>query len=388
MVAQIGSVPFSSNFLQSIGPASQIGGMPFNPGFLQGMGPASQVGSANMSLDQIIRAAAPYGQGAIDRAVAQFNQQQQQLASQPPEQPAGDSPLVIAGDGWGWGEGVDQSYHEVDRSVTAGGGGGGGSGGGGASGQDPAGGSSSSGLLGNLPSGTGTNGVGGSNSPQFGALPGVSTAPINYQAPAGTTPQYQGPQGNQQGAGPQGGALAMQQASPQSALDQYKNTAGYQLLNAPGAYQASPGYQYAVDEALGQVQRNASARGLLESGRVMRDMTDRAQGMALQDYGNWWNRQNQLYGDYQNRLAGLAGGPTGADMAYNLGQSQGQNSMQTGSNLGSLFGNQGNSGLGAYTNTGAAQANTMQQAGNTQLQVNSANQGTLLAGAMLNRGQF
>jgi hypothetical protein len=372
MVAQIGSVPFSSNFLQSIGPASQIGGMPFNPGFLQGMGPASQVGSANMSLDQIIRAAAPYGQGAIDRAVAQFNQQQQQLASQPPEQPAGDSPLVIAGDGWGWGEGVDQSYHEVDRSVTAGGGGGGGSGGGGASGQDPA----------------GTNGVGGSNSPQFGALPGVSTAPINYQAPAGTTPQYQGPQGNQQGAGPQGGALAMQQASPQSALDQYKNTAGYQLLNAPGAYQASPGYQYAVDEALGQVQRNASARGLLESGRVMRDMTDRAQGMALQDYGNWWNRQNQLYGDYQNRLAGLAGGPTGADMAYNLGQSQGQNSMQTGSNLGSLFGNQGNSGLGAYTNTGAAQANTMQQAGNTQLQVNSANQGTLLAGAMLNRGQF
>lgn len=233
------------------------------------------------------------------------------------------------------------------------------------------GGSFNSAALGNALSGMPT-------SPSFGSQTPISTAGVNYQPPTG-----------QSISGPQSGVLNMQPASAQNAMNQYLGSAGNQLLGDPSyaRYQQSPGYQYAVDTALGQVQRNASSRGLLESGRVMRDMTDRAQGMALQDYGNWWNRQNQLFGDYQNRLAGLAGGDTGAQNAMQLGTNLGTGTYQTGSNIASLFGNQGSSGLGAFTNTGAAQANTMQNAANTQLQVNSANTSSALAGAM-SRGLF
>lgn len=182
----------------------------------------------------------------------------------------------------------------------------------------------------------------------------------------------------------------MQQADPNSVVNNYLNTAGNQLLGDPSyqRYQQSPGYQYAVDEALNQVQRQGASRGLLDSGRVMRDMTDRAQGMALQDYGNWWNRQNQLYTDYQNRLQGLAGGSVGADQANQLGTNLAQGTYQTGGNLASLFGNQGVAGYGGITNTGAAQSNNLSQAGATQAQIQAANQSTQLAGATMQQRQF
>lgn len=250
----------------------------------------------------------------------------------------------------------------------------GGSSGGGLLGGGGAGGTAQNGSAG-LSTALTPNGSTANNSPS-GIVSGISypnTAPTNYTQPGGAPAPQQG----------NNGALQMQQQSPQNAMNQYLATPGNQLLGDPSyqRFQHSPGYQYAVNEALGQVQSNASARGLLESGRVMRDMTDRAQGMAQQDYGNWWNRQNQLYGDYQNRLAGLAGGDTGAAMANQLGQNLGAGSMQMGSNLGSLFGNQANTGMGGIINTGAAQANSMQMAGNTQAQINAANQSTQLAGA-------
>lgn len=256
----------------------------------------------------------------------------------------------------------------IDRSVSAGGSGGGGGG-------STSGGSSfGSGLF----------------SPTSSATPGASASSVPIlNAP--TTPMigYQQPGGNVS-APTQGGALAMQQADPNSVVNNYLSTAGNQLLGDPSyqRYQQSPGYQYAVDEALKQVQSQGASRGLLDSGRVMRDMTDRAQGMALQDYGNWWNRQNQLYSDYQNRLQGLAGGPVGADQANQLGTNLAQGTYQTGGNLASLFGNQGVAGYGGITNTGAAQSNNLSQAGATQAQIQAANQSTQLAGATMQQRQF
>lgn len=241
------------------------------------------------------------------------------------------------------------------------------------------------------PSGTGQGGISGAGGIPNNSTP-TSASPPNFSAgiqyPNSPPVQYAAPQNPAQQS--QGGVLQMQQQSPQAGLNDYFNTAGYQLLNGPGAaqrFQASPGYQYAVDEALGQVKRNASARGLLESGSVMRDMTDRAQNMANQEYNNWWNRQNQQYGDYQNRLAGLAGGSTGADQANQLGMNLGAGSAQMSSNMGSLFGNMGMAGLSGITNTGAAYANQINQAGNQQAQINSANQATQLAGAISGQPQ-
>lgn len=247
------------------------------------------------------------------------------------------------------------------------------------------------GAGGSMPSGSTSMGSGlfqpTSSATSAGAAP--SSVPI-YNAPSTSGVPYNSPGGLQAAPQSQGGVLAMQQASPQSAINQYQNTAGYQMLgnDQTNQYQQSPGYQYAVNEALRQVQSQGASRGLLDSGRVQRDMTDRAVGMAQQDYGNWWNRQNQLYSDYQNRLAGLAGGSVGADQANQLGTNQSQGTYQTGGNLASLFGNQGVAGYGGITNTGAAQSNNMTQAGATQAQIQAANQSTQLAGATLAQRQF
>lgn len=225
--------------------------------------------------------------------------------------------------------------------------------------------------------------------PAFTSQSSPSSATIGYASPNGNGAAYSGPAAGFQGPGMQGqaGALQMQQANPQAALNAYQNTAGYQLMNAPGAYQQSPGYQYAMDQALGQVQNQASARGMLESGAVIRGMQQTATGLAQQDYGNWWNRQNQLYGDYQNRLQGLAGGPTGSQDAMTAGANLASGNLQTASNLGSLFGNQGTSGMGAYVNTAAAQSGNMINAGQQQANVQAANQATQLAGATLASNQ-
>lgn len=239
---------------------------------------------------------------------------------------------------------------------------------------------SSSPNVGGLLKGLYSGGVSNYSNPTFGVTPYQTGGTLGYQSPPN---QMNAPQGS--------GQLQMQQASPQQAINNYMNTPGYQLMfgqSAADRFHADPGYQYAVNDAMRNVQQNAASRGLLESGRVMRDMTDRAQNMANQQYGNWFNRQNQAYNDYQNRLAGLAGGPTGAEQANQLGQLSGQMNYQTGADLATLFGNQGSAGFGGMVNTGAAQAGNMTSSGNAQAQINATNQATQLAGATLGAGLF
>lgn len=284
-------------------------------------------------------------------------------------------------------------------------------------------GGSSGGMSGSATSGGGSAGSGGSSGgaidrvPSAGALTGAqdmrgnvnstqpnvagllgnmfsgggSGTPVNpqdlqsFNYPNGGNLNYQQPQGGQFGQ-PQGGQLQMQQMSPEQAQQGYQNTPGYQMMFGQGVqdrFQEDPGYQYAQDQAMQQVQRNAASRGLLGSGRVIRDMQDRSMNMANQQYGTWFNRQNQAFNDYQNRLAGLAGGPTGAEQANQMGTNLGQAGLQTGSNLGSLFGGMGTAGMSGIVNTGAAQAGNMNQAGTQSAQLQAANQATRLAGATL-----
>ena len=210
-------------------------------------------------------------------------------------------------------------------------------------------------------------------------LPTSSYFPNQSSQPSGIPGQLPGIQGQ---------PTDMSRATPQSALNSYYQTPGYQLLfggDATQRYQQSPGYQYAVSEAMRQMQQNYASKGLLESGSALRGLQDRAQNMAMQDYDNWLNRQTQMYGDYQNRLAGLAGGSTGAEYAMNLGQNLGQTTSGMGAGLASLFANQGTGGLGAFTNTGAAQTNNLLQAAQMQAQVNAANQATNLSAAIASR---
>lgn len=334
----------------------------------------NQGGSVNTfsSLDEAIRAAAPYGQGAIDQAVANFNAQQ--------------APTVVGqGEGWLTPDELRDRTNALRTRVGANtqpdnnNWGGSSNSRGNISG--PAAGAASGGLL---SGGAGSGGMGQMAGPNVGGFPGISTGGLTNYLPGGTSGgQVSGGPGSTQVGG--GGPLSMMQAGPQNALNQYYNTPGYQLTEGSGAvnqFQTSPGYQFAVNEALGQVQRNAASRGLLDSGAALRAMTDRAQGMANQEFGNWQNRQQQMYGNYQDRLAGLAGGPTGAEMAYGLGQGMGANAMQTGGSIGSLLANQGNSLFGGIVGAGGAQAQNVTQAGNMQAQILGGNLATQLAAAV------
>lgn len=186
-----------------------------------------------------------------------------------------------------------------------------------------------------------------------------------------------------------GQPVEMMQMGAGNALQNYYNTPGYQLTNGQGAvnqFQTSPGYQFAVDQALKQVQQQGASRGLLDSGAGLRAMTDRAQGMANQEFNNWQQNQQNQYNQYQNRLQGLASGPVGAEQAYGLGQGVANNAMQTGSNIGSILANQGNSLFGGLVGAGGAQAQNVTQAGNMQAQILGNNMQTQMMLAALAAG--
>lgn len=63
---------------------------------------------------------------------------------------------------------------------------------------------------------------------------------------------------------------------------------------AVGAFQAGPGYDFSISQALDALDRRAASRGMLASGNNTNDTLSTVTGLANQEYGNW-----------QNRLAGL-----------------------------------------------------------------------------------
>lgn len=100
---------------------------------------------------------------------------------------------------------------------------------------------------------------------------------------------------------------------------------------APDGYsgfQASPGYQFAVQQGQDAIERSAANSGGFFSGQTGKSLTDYRIGMANQDYGN-----------YFNRLYGLA----------NMGQASSAMQAQANQNLASQ-------GSNALANIGNAQA--------------------------------
>jgi len=111
-------------------------------------------------------------------------------------------------------------------------------------------------------------------------------------------------------------------SQPQNAFD-------YTPLNKPdadlnfsvGEFEASPGYQFRLDEGNKAMERMASARGMRFSGAAAKDAMRFGQGIGSQEYGNFYGREmdrygretdqfNRSYGVYQdqmNAMRGLAG---------------------------------------------------------------------------------
>lgn len=101
------------------------------------------------------------------------------------------------------------------------------------------------------------------------------------------------------------------------------------------SFNKSPDYQFRYDQGLQGLSRMAAARGNFRSGATDRDIIDYNQGQAT-----------QAYGDYYNRIAGLAG----------VGQTQSQS-------LGTLGQNYANNVGNIAQNTGLMQQQYYQQRG-------------------------
>jgi hypothetical protein len=183
---------------------------------------------------------------------------------------------------------------------------------------------------------------------------------------------YSANQAGQTAANAGNNALALQgQMYNQSRADSAPwRAAGQQVLPGlvaatQGGFQQSPGYQFQVDEALRQSNNRLAALGLTNSGAAQRETMRIAQGLAAQDYGNWFNRGAAVAGlgqaaQQQSNALGSQYGQTAGNVMQNIGgavasaQNQGANAlMQGANNLASWWSmNQkpaGYSGPAAYT---------------------------------------
>jgi len=133
---------------------------------------------------------------------------------------------------------------------------------------------------------------------------------------------------------------------------------------AQGAYQASPGYDWAVNQAMQGVNRAAAAGGMSASGNAMIAAQDRAKQLANQDYTGWldriigqsaqglsaaggaaqgWGNLANLFQNTTGQRLDLAnavtGGKTGANNMYAQGGEMNAAGLANiGSSLGGLFG--------------------------------------------------
>ncbi len=190
--------------------------------------------------------------------------------------------------------------------------------------------------------------------------------------------------------------INLMQADPQSVLtNRFFQLPQYQLLYGNGPqdldpakrFKFDPGYQFAMEQGMKQLQQQGAARGLLESGPMQQELLKYSQGLADQNYQRWLGQQAGLFSDYQNRLGqmtSMGNSNTGSQNAFNLGSLLSQLTSQTGlaganaalgtgSNISSLFGNQGVFGGSSYLNTAAAQANNLLQGAALQAQIAAAN---------------
>lgn len=85
---------------------------------------------------------------------------------------------------------------------------------------------------------------------------------------------------------------------------------------ATGAFQAGPGYQYAVDQSLDQTRRAAARDGSLVNGNTLAALSDRAGNMANQEFGNWQTKLGGLIAPEFQATAGQAGAEAGKVPVY------------------------------------------------------------------------
>ena len=86
-------------------------------------------------------------------------------------------------------------------------------------------------------------------------------------------------------------------------------------------FQTTPGYQFRMDEGVKGLDRSAASRGLLRSGAQQKAITNFGQGIASEEYGNY-------FGNLMS-LAGMGGQAVGGANNTSAGLVQGAGNMMT-----------------------------------------------------------
>jgi hypothetical protein len=108
---------------------------------------------------------------------------------------------------------------------------------------------------------------------------------------------------------------------------------------ATGAFQAGPGYRYAVDQSLDAINRKGAVGGGGLNGNTLAALSDRAGNMANQEYGSWQDKLNSFVSPELAATGGQAGAMAAKAPVY----------TGTASNI---------AGLGSLTAKGIADQNT------------------------------
>ncbi|UXY14759.1 hypothetical protein N8I74_15760 [Chitiniphilus purpureus] len=124
-------------------------------------------------------------------------------------------------------------------------------------------------------------------------------------------------------------------------------------------YQADPGYQFRLQQGTQAIDRALASRGLFNSGKAVKDLTEYSQGLASDEFGNAFNRFQLQQGNRYNRLAGVAGvGQTAVNQLGQAGQNYasqvGQNITNAASNMGNAMMQGANARASGYVGTGNA----------------------------------
>lgn len=59
-------------------------------------------------------------------------------------------------------------------------------------------------------------------------------------------------------------------------------------------FETSPGYNFRMDQGLDAIHQNKATAGLLRSGSNLKESMAFGQGLASQEFGNWFNREKSI----------------------------------------------------------------------------------------------
>jgi hypothetical protein len=114
-----------------------------------------------------------------------------------------------------------------------------------------------------------------------------------------------------------------------SALPEYETASAYTPFSM-NAFNADPGYQFRMSESMKALERSAAARGILQSGGTLKDITRFGQDAASQEYENAFRR---YLAERQQKLQPLE---YRIGLGQNAASNQGANIGSTAENVGGL----------------------------------------------------